>query len=390
MGYDQHSYAFRDIGGVRVHQSIRSEYGRAFGPGDVIGCLIDFATPPGELALAEARDGGASAGPADGVRQLRAQAAATGGADREAIEALLYSTTPPQRHPLPPTAQGAGAGAGEVAEVEAMTDAGAAAAGSRVGYGRGGAGAQTASAPGDGPPNGKHSVNRRYWGSTIRFFVNGEDCGPAFVHLTREARYFPAASMYAGGAVRFNPGPTFAFAPADEGSFPRAPKEGSSGVKGVADLKVGGVAGSGGGAGGIASGSGASAAVAAVAAAAVAPAGEEAGAGVGAGAGAGAGVPPPPRCSPWRPMSEAEGKDVGGAGAALKAAVTAAAAVASSTLAGSALLRLSGGGAVASYNFAGTKDGAAFLKARGREGAAAAGAPTGAPAVTAAAAKRPR
>lgn len=47
----------------------------------------------------------------------------------------------------------------------------------------------------------------------MRFFVNGIDQGVAFVHLTGGERFFPAASVFAGSAVRFNPGPEFFFPP---------------------------------------------------------------------------------------------------------------------------------------------------------------------------------
>ncbi|KAF0697267.1 Aste57867_12039 [Aphanomyces stellatus] len=41
VGFDEFSYAYRDIGGVTVHKSRRSEsYGESFGVGDVVGALI--------------------------------------------------------------------------------------------------------------------------------------------------------------------------------------------------------------------------------------------------------------------------------------------------------------------------------------------------------------
>ncbi|RYY72402.1 hypothetical protein EON63_20910 [archaeon] len=41
VGYDQHSYAYRDIAGSMVHKSTRiDEYGEAYGVGDVIGCHL--------------------------------------------------------------------------------------------------------------------------------------------------------------------------------------------------------------------------------------------------------------------------------------------------------------------------------------------------------------
>lgn len=46
--------------------------------------------------------------------------------------------------------------------------------------------AASSSSTGCGLPNGKKTVNRRFWRSTCRFFVNGVDQGVAFVHLTKE------------------------------------------------------------------------------------------------------------------------------------------------------------------------------------------------------------
>lgn len=39
FGYDQHSYSYRDKGDV-FHKSQRKDYGKSYGKGDVIGCLI--------------------------------------------------------------------------------------------------------------------------------------------------------------------------------------------------------------------------------------------------------------------------------------------------------------------------------------------------------------
>ena len=186
MGYTHHSYAYRDVSGSRVHQSIRSPYGRGYGAGDVIGVLLDFHTPAAVLASAEAVDGGASAGPADGARQAAAAAAAAAGASKEAIEALLHCADPPQESTAPTTTSA--------------------------------------------PPS-KHTVARRWWGSSLRFFLNGEDQGIAFVHLTRESRLLPAASMYSGGSVRINPGPVFAHPPS-AALFPQGQaQEGEGGVE---------------------------------------------------------------------------------------------------------------------------------------------------------------
>ena len=41
VGYDKHSYGYRDMAGSKVNNSIRLDhYGEAFGPGDIIGCYL--------------------------------------------------------------------------------------------------------------------------------------------------------------------------------------------------------------------------------------------------------------------------------------------------------------------------------------------------------------
>lgn len=44
VGYDRHSYAYRDSAGAIVHQSVRiDDYGEEFGCGDIIGCYINLS-----------------------------------------------------------------------------------------------------------------------------------------------------------------------------------------------------------------------------------------------------------------------------------------------------------------------------------------------------------
>ncbi len=45
MGYDAHSYAYRDLEGSKVHRALREAYGQGFAEGDVVGCLLHL--PPG-------------------------------------------------------------------------------------------------------------------------------------------------------------------------------------------------------------------------------------------------------------------------------------------------------------------------------------------------------
>ena len=182
-GMDHHSYAYRGENGSRVHQSIRSPYGKPFKAGDVVGCLISFDTDPSEISEAEIKDGGASAGPADAVRQLQAVKARNAGKSRAEIEECLLNGDPPRR----------------ITEEDG--------------------------APVVAPKDPNSNVWQRYWGSSMRFFLNGEDQGISFIHLTKSVqaqggassglpgRYFPAASLFYGASVRLNPGPSFAFPP---------------------------------------------------------------------------------------------------------------------------------------------------------------------------------
>ena len=40
MGYDEHSFGYRDLEGAKVHKALREAYGKAYKEGDVIGCFI--------------------------------------------------------------------------------------------------------------------------------------------------------------------------------------------------------------------------------------------------------------------------------------------------------------------------------------------------------------
>lgn len=142
LGMDQHGYAYRDVNGSVVHQSIRRRYGERFGKGDVIGCLIEFDAAAERLAaLAAVPRAGLSAGPLDAARQYSVPPAACQ-AEKEA--ALIYNATPPQPCSTP---------------VEGVN--------ARL-------------------LQSKHSVRARHWGSLLTFFKNGVSQGPAFMHLTQD------------------------------------------------------------------------------------------------------------------------------------------------------------------------------------------------------------
>lgn len=212
VGFDQHSYAVRDVGGTRVHQSIRSTYaGASLRTGDVIGCLITFTTPEDVLRHADARDDGASAGPADAMRQAAAVVyASSAGATREGMAAVLLDRScGPQR---PEWALEGAAAARAVSP--AMSPQPTPTATSYTSGVVASSPFASAAVPTEvGPSNTKKTVNQRFWGSSIRFYVNGKDLGVAFIHLTKEERYFPAASCYNGASVKLNAGPTFTFPP---------------------------------------------------------------------------------------------------------------------------------------------------------------------------------
>eukprot|EP01126_Amoeba_proteus_P033724 TRINITY_DN3323_c0_g1_i2.p1 TRINITY_DN3323_c0_g1~~TRINITY_DN3323_c0_g1_i2.p1 ORF type:complete len:165 (-),score=35.70 TRINITY_DN3323_c0_g1_i2:888-1382(-) len=50
VGYDRHSYGYRDIDGAKVHQAKRQPHGRPYKPGDVVGFYI-FLPEENEVLL---------------------------------------------------------------------------------------------------------------------------------------------------------------------------------------------------------------------------------------------------------------------------------------------------------------------------------------------------
>lgn len=47
VGYDKHSFGYRDVRGSKIHKSERVDhYGEAYGPGDIIGCMICLPVLP--------------------------------------------------------------------------------------------------------------------------------------------------------------------------------------------------------------------------------------------------------------------------------------------------------------------------------------------------------
>jgi hypothetical protein len=191
VGYDQHSYSMRDIGGQRIHQSIRKPYGKSFAPGDVIGCLIDFDTPEAEIIKTEAKDLGASAGPCDGERQREASALVESpeftAFSRELAEAVIVSNN---QSPIPPPWAPYAKAAPIVGLSKAVTNLLAARNCSHLER-RAKAivdRERRAASEGTEIPNSKRTVNNRFWRSSVRFFVNGEDQGIAFVHLTKQGK----------------------------------------------------------------------------------------------------------------------------------------------------------------------------------------------------------
>lgn len=232
-----------------------------------MGCLIDFETPPDVIAAAEAAEAepgslGRSAGPADAVRQALGRALIlqlqcqqqsrvqqSSLLDSEEARALRTAITRLGRLSPPdaaaPSIRGPLSGPPphriEPTDVQRVVVLSGGAPERPPWVHRVASGTTDASATGDSgafpwsprlfpasscggwkqgdpdapaqPSNTQQTVNRRFWGSSVRFYVNGVDQGVAFIHLTGGERLFPAASPYAGGAVTFNPGPDFAFPP---------------------------------------------------------------------------------------------------------------------------------------------------------------------------------
>jgi len=56
VGYDQHSYAYRDIEGTIFHQSVGNKYGEPYGVGDVIGFLISLPSKGSEEPIVVPRE----------------------------------------------------------------------------------------------------------------------------------------------------------------------------------------------------------------------------------------------------------------------------------------------------------------------------------------------
>jgi Set1/Ash2 histone methyltransferase complex subunit ASH2 len=55
VGSDGLGYAYRSVQGSKVHEGLREEYGREFGEGDVVGCLLHM--PPGGRPLEKTAEG---------------------------------------------------------------------------------------------------------------------------------------------------------------------------------------------------------------------------------------------------------------------------------------------------------------------------------------------
>lgn len=133
VGYDRHSYSYRDKEGTKFHVSRGSTYGAPYGPGDVIGFLISLPPlpePPKEAA--------------------------------ETTE---------------------GKDSSESKEVKDTKDS---------------------------KDSKEEKEPKVHPGSSITFFRNGVSQGEAFRDIF-QGLYFPAASLYMGGTVRFQFGPKFKF-----------------------------------------------------------------------------------------------------------------------------------------------------------------------------------
>ena len=133
VGYDDHSYGFRDVDGSKVHRSRRAAYGQPWKVGDVVGMMIRIAAPRARRATKD--------------------------------------------------------------------------------------------------------------GTTLEYFVNGRSQGVAFTNLPLE-RYYPAVSLYNGGAARINFGPTFEYPPGEASAVeqgatdPRAFQDRASRIEAQVSVEV--------------------------------------------------------------------------------------------------------------------------------------------------------
>jgi Set1/Ash2 histone methyltransferase complex subunit ASH2 len=55
VGSDGLGYAYRSVQGSRVHEGVREEYGKQYGEGDIVGCLLHM--PPGGRTLEKTAEG---------------------------------------------------------------------------------------------------------------------------------------------------------------------------------------------------------------------------------------------------------------------------------------------------------------------------------------------
>ncbi|KAJ1386866.1 concanavalin A-like lectin/glucanase domain-containing protein, partial [Ochromonadaceae sp. CCMP2298] len=57
VGFDRHSFAYRDVQGSKVHDSDRQSYGESYGPGDVVGCSLTMNEDPSRTRLCFYKNG---------------------------------------------------------------------------------------------------------------------------------------------------------------------------------------------------------------------------------------------------------------------------------------------------------------------------------------------
>ncbi|CAB1104199.1 unnamed protein product [Ectocarpus sp. CCAP 1310/34] len=92
VGYDKFSYAYRDIAGSKVHDSLRSDnYGEPWGPGDVIGFLIKLKSPTPEEIIDTV--GASSDSGRNGMTAAAAAAALAAGQSPSELAATAASDT---------------------------------------------------------------------------------------------------------------------------------------------------------------------------------------------------------------------------------------------------------------------------------------------------------
>lgn len=236
VGYDKHSFGYRDVRGSKIHKSERVDhYGEAYGPGDIIGCMICLPVLPEHM-----------------------QETSLNGSSNPLLQGGVFP------HPFLNREDSYNSASGSVATSASggVGCVGGAVGGGGSSYSNDSNGSTTTTLD---TTTTKDTANNNYnnnndnnnnsndnrnnnssssnggnaageieggiedeilrkeleaLGNHVRFFKNGKDQGPAYTQIVG-ARYYPAASIFLTGRVRGNYGPSWICPP--ETSIPFSP-----------------------------------------------------------------------------------------------------------------------------------------------------------------------